>query len=60
MPEWTDKYGNLSVDPQFADSLDFHLKPTSPLIGQGDPYYTELDGSHSHMGAFGGQNAAQK
>ena len=60
MPEWTDKYGNLSVDPQFVDSLDFRLKPTSPLIGQGDPYYTNLDGSRSDMGAYGGQNADQK
>ena len=60
MPEWTDKYGNLSVDPQFVDSLDFHLRPTSPLIGQGDPYYTNLDGTRSDMGAYGGQNAAKK
>jgi len=27
--------GNLSVDPQFSSSTDFHLLPTSPLLGQG-------------------------
>jgi hypothetical protein len=57
MPEWTGKYGNLSVDPQFVDSLDFHLQETSPLRGMGDPYYTNSDGSRSDMGAYGGQNA---
>jgi parallel beta-helix repeat protein len=59
MPEWTGRYGNLSVNPEFVDSLDFHLKPTSPLRGAGDPYYTNPDGSTSDMGAYGGQGAGE-
>ncbi len=27
--------GNVSVDPQFSSSTDFHLLPTSPLLGMG-------------------------
>jgi hypothetical protein len=27
--------GNVSVDPQFSSSTDFHLLPTSPLLGLG-------------------------
>jgi hypothetical protein len=27
--------GNVSVDPQFSSATDFHLLPTSPLLGQG-------------------------
>jgi hypothetical protein len=27
--------GNVSVDPKFSSSTDFHLLPTSPLLGQG-------------------------
>jgi Right handed beta helix region len=57
MPEWNGLYGNLSVDPLFIDSLDFHLKQSSPLIKMGDPYYTNPDGSRSDMGGYGGQNA---
>ena len=31
----TGSSGNLSVDPGFASSTDFHLRPTSPLLGIG-------------------------
>lgn len=55
MPEWTDKYGNVSVDPMFVDSLDFHLQDDSPLWHIGDPYYSDPDGTQSTMGAYGGQ-----
>jgi hypothetical protein len=27
--------GNLTIDPRFSGSTDFHLLPTSPLLGQG-------------------------
>ena len=27
--------GNVAVDPQFSSGTDFHLLPTSPLLGQG-------------------------
>lgn len=59
MPEWTGRYGNVSVDPMFVDSLDFHLKDDSPLWHIGDPYYTDPDGTHSTMGAYGGQGAIE-
>jgi len=59
MPEWTGRYGNLSQNPEFVDSLDFHLKPSSPLRGQADPYYTNPDGSRSDMGAYGGLGAGE-
>jgi parallel beta-helix repeat protein len=55
MPTWTGLYGNISVDPMFTDSLDFHLKDESPLWHAGDPYYTDPDGTQSSMGAYGGQ-----
>jgi parallel beta-helix repeat protein len=57
MPEWTGRYGNISVDPLFIDSLDFRLSPESPLNAAGDPYYTNSDGSRSNIGAYGGQEA---
>jgi len=55
MPNWTDLYGNISVDPMFIDSLNFHLQDESPLWHVGDPYYTDPDGTQSSMGAYGGQ-----
>ncbi len=60
MPEWTGRYGNISIDPQFRDSLDFRLELGSPLRDAGDPYYTDPDGSRSDMGAFGGQEASRE
>ncbi len=57
MPEWTDKYGNISVDPMFLDSLDFQMSDDSPVWHVGDPYYTDPDGTRSTMGAYGGQGA---
>ncbi|HDS01979.1 MAG TPA: hypothetical protein ENO22_08205 [candidate division Zixibacteria bacterium] len=57
MPEWTGRYGNISVDPLFIDSLDFRLSPESPLNAAGDPYYTNPDGSRSNIGAYGGQES---
>ena len=29
-------FGNVNVDPQFSSTTDFHLLPTSPLLGQGN------------------------
>lgn len=51
--------GGLSVDPQLADSLDFHLAPSSPCINKGDPVLTNPDGSRSDMGMYGGPAARQ-
>jgi len=49
--------GALSVDPQFTDSLDFHLAPSSLCIDKGDSILTDPNGSRSDMGVFGGPQA---
>ncbi len=68
-----DYYGRLIAgegmiyhfDPQFVDSdnLDFHLKPTSPGIDQGDPdsdwsNEPEENGDRVNLGAYGNTNEA--
>jgi len=50
-------HGRLSADPQFADSLDFHLMPSSSCIDAGDSVLTDPNGSRSDMGIFGGPQA---
>ncbi len=49
--------GNISADPSFADSLDFHLREGSPCIDAGNPMFTDPDGGPSDMGAHGGPGA---
>ncbi|MBN2564315.1 MAG: right-handed parallel beta-helix repeat-containing protein [Candidatus Eisenbacteria bacterium] len=46
--------GNISLDPAFEDSLDFHLREGSPCIDTGNPVFTDPDGGPADMGAFGG------
>jgi hypothetical protein len=57
LPDLTEQNGNLSVDPPFENQTDFHLKPNSPLIDQGNPLLTDPDGSISDIGIHGGPNA---
>ncbi|MEJ5261431.1 MAG: right-handed parallel beta-helix repeat-containing protein, partial [Ignavibacterium sp.] len=51
---------NLSVDPMLVNDdptqgeLDFHLQMFSPLIDAGDPNITDLDGTRSDIGLYGG------
>jgi hypothetical protein len=47
---------NLSVDPMIvnADSLDFHLQMSSPLIDRGDPAILDPDSTRSDIGLYGG------
>jgi hypothetical protein len=52
----TGKHGNLSVNPMFADTITFRLLPTSPLINAGDSILTNLDGSKSDIGVWGGNS----
>jgi hypothetical protein len=46
--------GNISADPMFVDSLDFHLQKYSPCIDAGHPNIKDPDSSRSDIGAFGG------
>jgi hypothetical protein len=46
--------GNISLDPLFADSLDFRLLSGSPAIDAGNPVFTDPDGGPSDLGAYGG------
>jgi hypothetical protein len=49
-------YGNLAVVPGFVGELngDFHLTATSGVLDKGDPALSDLDGSRSDMGVYGG------
>ena len=51
--------GNISLDPAFAGSLDFHLTPGSPCVDSGNPIFTDPDGGPSDMGSYGGPAARQ-
>ncbi len=57
MDELTGSNGNISLDPQFADSLDFHLLPGSPCLGAGGPSAADPDGGPSDMGSHRGPEA---
>jgi len=49
--------GNLDVDPQFIDTIDYKLTAgTSPAIDTGitDVLLSDLDGTRNDMGAYGG------
>ncbi len=57
MPDYTERNGNMNVDPMFIDTDDFILSPDSPLINKGNPLLTDPDGSPSDMGLYGGPKA---
>jgi len=57
MPDFTDKFGNISIDPIFVSENDYHLKAGSPCINSGDSLITDNDGSVSDMGIYGGPRA---
>ena len=48
--------GNLNVDPQFADLVDYRLSPSSPAIDAGplDYHLADLDRTRNDIGAYGG------
>lgn len=48
--------GNLNIDPQFVDLIDYQLEPTSPAIDAGPPDYglADLDRTRNDMGVHGG------
>lgn len=49
--------GNVSFNPMFSDTVTFRLKDGSPLIDSGDSLLTDLDGSRSDIGVWGGGSA---
>lgn len=57
MDDLTGVEGNLSLDPLFADSLNFHLLDGSPAVDAGDPIFTDPDGGPSDLGIYGGPAA---
>jgi hypothetical protein len=54
MPDYSDRNNNTSINPAFADSLDFILNADSPLIDHGNPLLSDPDGSVSDIGIGGG------
>jgi hypothetical protein len=52
----TDTLGNISEDPDFVSSSDYHLQNSSPCIDTGSPAIDDPDNSQSDMGAYGGPN----
>ena len=48
--------GNLNLDPQFVDLIDFRLSPTSPAINAGPPDYhlADVDRTRNDIGVYGG------
>jgi hypothetical protein len=57
MPDYSERAGNLNLDPQFLDTDGFELSPDSPLIDKGNPLLTDPDGSASDIGLYGGPKA---
>ena len=54
--------GNIDVDPQFAEEIDYHLSSSSPCVDAGDPAILDgsqppgLGGTRSDMGTYGGSD----
>lgn len=53
----TDINGNLSVDPEFMDESIFFLNEDSPAINSGHTEISDIDGSRSDIGLYGGPQA---
>jgi hypothetical protein len=58
MPDYTEKSGNINVDPGFIDDKEFYLSEGSLLMDTGNPLLTDPDGTRSDIGLFGGPGAA--
>ncbi len=57
MPDYSDRNGNVSIDPKFIDTDSFKLAPDSPMINKGNPLISDPDGSNSDIGLYGGPKA---
>ena len=56
--EELDGVDSLSVDPLYESSTDLRLAEGSPLIDAGDPELSDVDGSTSDIGAYGGPHGS--
>lgn len=56
-PDQLSSWHNLSVDPKFVSTTDFHLQAGSPAVNSGDPNLIDPDGTRSDMGMYGGPQA---
>jgi hypothetical protein len=57
MPDYSDRNGNLTVDPKFVNLDSLTLALDSPLINKGNPAISDPDGSPSDIGLTGGPRA---
>ena len=55
----TDLNGNLNVDPKIMPDSSFRLQIGSPALNAGDSTIYNPDGTVSHIGTFGGPQAAK-
>ncbi len=51
--------GDISEDPLFVSTEDFHLLPGSPCIDSGDPSRVDQDETRSDMGCYGAGNGPE-
>jgi hypothetical protein len=54
---WIVGMHDIHSDPEFIDSIDFHLQVGSPCRDSGDPNIFDPDGTRSDIGAWGGPHA---
>ena len=54
----SDLNGNLNADPKFLPESNFKYLPDSPLWNSGDTAIYNPDGTRSHLGIYGGPQAA--
>jgi len=60
MPDYTERDGNISIDPGFVDEEGFRLAKDSPLRNAGNPLLTDPDGTPSDIGIYGGPRARRQ
>ena len=54
----SDLNGNLNANPKYLPDSNFKYLPDSPLWNAGDTAIYNPDGTHSHLGIYGGPQAA--
>ena len=57
MPDYSERNGNLKIDPKFDSLYSFIIAHDSPLIDKGNPLLSDPDGTPSDIGISGGPHA---